>query len=322
MHARTILKSQWPSLAMVVLLILAWGAPRIAHHLADNGILRTLAIVVIFFMSGLDLPVRKAIAGVANWRLHLFIQITSFIIFPAIYWFAIRPFGDAMPHALLTGFCIFAVLPTTITSCVVFTRLANGNFGGAMFNAVLGNIVGLVVSPALFILLTGTAENGIDLDAGRVFVKLARIVLLPLVVGQIVRAVAGDKLGKITPAMPAVNRCCILVIVYLSFGNLFAPGVLDRATGAVVLPLVLLVPGHLAGLWLVWTLSRLFRFDHGDRVAILFTAPQKTLALGFPMIIAILSDRPDMIGLASLPIIVYHVTQLLAAGFAADNVRS
>lgn len=307
---------------MVALLLLAWAAPATAYQLAEHGLLKTVAIALIFFMSGLDLPMRKAVAGMTNWRLHLVIQAFSFILFPLIYWIAIRPFGDAMPEGLLIGFCILVVLPTTVTSCVVFTRLANGNAAGSLFNAMLGNIAGLIVSPALFIFLTGMSESTIELDAAAVFVKLAKIVLLPLVIGQIVRRILGDRLGALTSAMPTINRVCILIIVYLAFGNLFAPGALDDVTGTVIAPLALLVPGHLVLLWLAWMLSRVLAFSHEDRVAILFTAPQKTLALGFPMIIAILADRPDMIGLASLPIIVYHVMQLLAAGIATDFVRS
>ena len=47
----------------------------------------------------------------------------------------------------------------------------------------------------------------------------------------------------------------------------------------------------------------------------LFVAPQKTLALGAPLLTTYFASEPDVLGLALLPLIMYHLWQLAVAGF-------
>jgi sodium/bile acid cotransporter 7 len=54
------------------------------------------------------------------------------------------------------------------------------------------------------------------------------------------------------------------------------------------------------------------RFSREDTVAIMFCSATKTVAKGIPLITAVNStNNQDLIGLFSLPLILYHVEQLI-----------
>ena len=69
---------------------------------------------------------------------------------------------------------------------------------------------------------------------------------------------------------------------------------------------------------LVELLSRLLRFNRPDRIAASFCAPQKTLASGVPLAKVIFGAHPGL-GLILLPIMVYHLLQLLVCGYLAGR---
>ena len=94
---------------------------------------------------------------------------------------ALRAF---IPPALRDGLLAMAAVPTTVNMCVALTRSAGGNEALAIFNAVIGNILGVVLTPFLLLRLLGTSSQLSIIDA---VVKLSKKVVLPLVVGQMCR---------------------------------------------------------------------------------------------------------------------------------------
>ena len=315
------IKSQWFSLALVGLFALAWVAPAVPRLVNVDDVAKYACVVLIFFLTGLVLKTEEALRGLASWRVHIFVQGFSFGLVPLVCWLALRPWVESLPEGLVIGFYLLAAVPTTITSCVVLTQLAGGNFAAALFNAVLGNILGVVVSPALLLVMIGTSELSVELDARRILTKLALVVLLPLACGQLahrLRVARGDGLRRVASY---TNRICILLIVYFAFGNLFSEPPASTSFRDVFLPLLALVPAHLVLLVLSYTGARVLGLRREDRVAVVFCAPQKTLGMGLPLLATALASRPDLVGMASLPLVLYHALQLLVAGLLVDRLR-
>ena len=63
-----------------------------------------------------------------------------------------------------------------------------------------------------------------------------------------------------------------------------------------------------------------FSFTRPDRAAIVFTSTQKTLAFGVAMIGIIYAGDPQ-IGLKSLPLIIYHPSQLVIASLFVTKAK-
>lgn len=65
------------------------------------------------------------------------------------------------PRRYLTdGLVVMAAMPTTVSTNVVFTKRAHGNEAAALVNAVIGNIIGIFITPlwlSLFLNLSGQA---------------------------------------------------------------------------------------------------------------------------------------------------------------------
>jgi sodium/bile acid cotransporter 7 len=86
---------------------------------------------------------------VSRWRLHLFVQVFTFGVFPLL-WIPFRAAaGRAVPPDLMLGFFYLCALPSTISSSVAMTAIARGNVPGAIFNATLSSLLGVFLTPLL-----------------------------------------------------------------------------------------------------------------------------------------------------------------------------
>ncbi|MEN6624907.1 MAG: bile acid:sodium symporter [Candidatus Sumerlaeia bacterium] len=313
-----IVRMQWFSLALVAAFLVSWAAPWVGVGINPGNHTQYWAIVTIFFLSGLILPTREAFAGLLNWRVHVFINLFQFVLVPLGAWLALKPFRDSLDPGLLAGFCLLAALPTTISSCVTFTQISGGNVAASLFNAAAGNIAGIAITPALLFLMLGGKADHSRLDIVATILSLTRQVIVPFFIGQAIYLAAGGRTKHWRKKVASFNSFLIILIVFTAFSDTFAHterlGGFSLANPRFVAPLAALLPIHLAVLATVAGLSRAFRFNPSDRVAIFYTASQKTLSLGLPMATATLGANPRLLGLAILPIIVYHPIQLLVAG--------
>ena len=87
-------------------------------------------------------------------------------------------------------------LPTTVNMCVVLTQSAGGNVATALFNAVVGNILGIFATPLLIFKFLGAGAGAASGAGGAtvagisylaVLKKLSKKVLLPVAAGQALR---------------------------------------------------------------------------------------------------------------------------------------
>jgi len=94
-----------------------------------------IGISLIFFFYGLKLGPEKLRAGLRNPKLHLLIQLSTFLLFPLIV-LAFYPFlkGGESENLWLAFLCL-AALPSTVSASVVMVAIARGNLPMAIFNA-------------------------------------------------------------------------------------------------------------------------------------------------------------------------------------------
>ena len=80
---------------------------------------------------------------------------------------------------------------------------------------------------------------------------------------------------------------------------------------------MLLVFGHLGA----WLLGKLAGLDRPNRITMLFAGAQKSIAMGAPL--ATVLFAPQAAGIVLLPILLYHLVQLvIAAPIAARLARA
>jgi sodium/bile acid cotransporter 7 len=274
-------------------------------------------VAVIFLLQGLTLPSSALRKGLSQWRLHLLVQTFTFVFFPLLGIALDRLFGRFLPPDLALGFLYLCVLPSTVSTSVVLTGLAGGNTVGAIFNAVLSNVLGVFITPLWIAWLM--QKGGSSQPLGPVILEIVSLLLVPLGIGQLLRLRLSTGVDRRKKLLGNLASGIILFIVFAAFCNSVksrlwsqhGPGVTALAAVGVVLIFALAMAA-------VEFAARALRLDPADRIAASFCAPQKTLASGVPMAKIIFGAHPGL-GLILLPLLFYHPLQLLVCGLLADR---
>eukprot|EP00903_Cladosiphon_okamuranus_P017560 g16174.t1 len=313
------------------------ASSRLAPSLGSTGGLLSLAVSkggvsLVFFLVGLAIKLGELAGAALNFRLNLLTQLFSLGALPAAGLGLSRVLAAGGMHpALADGVLILMALPTTVNMCVILTQSAEGNTAAAAFNAVLGNLLGVAITPAILLLLLGRRLD-MPLSLLATFKKLGIKVVLPLALGQLARFTSMRKLHECRPkAISRLSECILLSIIYTTFCDTFASttgvtvsGAAAAGGGGGVLVLAALLPVvHLLSLAALDALSRLpfLKMDERDRIAVMFCGSHKTLAFGIPLIKALFEGHPSL-GMLATPLLLFHPSELMLGSALAPMLRS
>jgi len=313
------MRKNWFLFGMGAAVALAWLFPDAG---AKGGslhpeLINKLGVSLIFSLHGLMLSFAALAAGTRQWRVHLLVQSSTFVLFPllglGVLWLA----GAGLGPELRMGLFFLCALPSTVSSSVALTAAARGNVAVAVFNATLSSLLGVVLTPLWLSLVLGTAERA--LPFGSVVLDLVLWLLLPLVVGQLLRPLLGRWAAAHKTGIDVVDRLTILLLVYTSFCDSVKGGVWSSGARPLVISTVVSVLLLGVALGLTWLFGRVLGFGRGERIAALFCGSKKTLASGVPMARLIFGAQPSL-ALILLPIMIYHPLQLLVGGWLAGRL--
>lgn len=312
-------KLDWFLTGMVFATILAWAfpGPGAAGGWMHPEIVTKAGVALIFFLHGLTLSFAALRAGVLNWRLHVFVQTCTYLLFPVLGLGLNALIGGRVSPELALGLFFLCALPSTVSSSVAMTAVARGNVAGAVFNATLSSLVGIVLTPLWVTWVMRT--SGAAPDIGPVMVDLLKWLVLPLVVGQGLRPWFGARAQAHKAKIGLVDRATILLLVYTSFCDSFQQGVwTGHGVGQVVLMSVVCAVLFAFVMLLTGFAARVFGFSRADQITAIFCGSKKTLASGVPMAKLIFGTHPGL-GLILLPIMIYHPLQLIVCGVLAQR---
>jgi solute carrier family 10 (sodium/bile acid cotransporter), member 7 len=307
----------WFLLGMVAVTLLAWLWPDPG---AKGGVLHPelankLGVALIFFLHGLLLPFAALRAGTLLWRLHLVVQLSTFLLCPLIGLMALGLLGERLDPSLRLGIFYLCALPSTVSSSVAMTAAARGNVPAAVFNATLSSVIGVFLTPLWVGVVMGAA--GVSLPLGRVILDLTLWLLLPLGLGQMLRPVLGAWALRHKKRINVVDRATILLLVYTSFCDSVKSGVwLGSGGGALLLTFAFAALLLTTLLSIMTQVARWIGFSPEDRIAAVFCGSKKTLASGVPMARLMFAGQPGL-SLILLPIMIYHPLQLVVCGWLA-----
>ncbi|MEV0263809.1 bile acid:sodium symporter family protein [Streptomyces sp. NPDC050617] len=280
------------------------------------GAATSVAIGLLFFVYGARLSPQAAFSGLRHWRLHLSILSFTFVVFPVLG----LAFTTLPPYVLgaelATGLLFLCVLPSTVQSAVAFTSLARGNVAATVCSSSFSSLLGVFLTPLLAaLLLQGESEGGMRFSADQMLSIVVQL-LVPFGLGQAVRPWISGWITRHRRITMVCDRGSILLVVYSAFGKGVDAGIWGRLS-PVRLGVLLALCALLLALVLAmstWAAKRLGA-GHEDRVTIVFCSSTKSLASGLP-IASVLFAGQD-VGLAVLPLMLYHTLQLMVCAVIA-----
>ena len=277
-----------------------------------------IGIGLIFFFYGLKLSPAEFKAGVVNYKVHIIIHLTTFIIFPLLCLLCLPLFEEGLKSDLWIALFFLGTLPSTVSSSVVMVALAKGNLPTAIFNASLSGLIGIVATPLWigFIL-----EKTADFDFLVVLQKLCLQIILPLAIGLFFQRYFGNLARKYGKQLSLFDKTTIVLIIYSSFSNSFTSSLVESVElydllkmAGIVLVLFFAVFFGLA------LFSNLLGLNTEDKIAAQFCGTKKSLVHGSVMVRVLFGSSANS-GLLLLPIMLYHSTQLILVAWFAEKYR-
>lgn len=281
----------------------------IAGAVADAG------IVLLFFLHGAKLSREAIWSGARAWKLHLATLGTTFLAFPILGLIVAR-FGF-VPADMRAGLLFLTLLPSTVQSSIAFTAIARGNVAAAVVSASFSNLLGIFLTPLLVALLMQRSGGG-----GGSLVSLASIegivlqLLLPFVVGHLMRPWIGGFVARHKAMLGRVDRGSILLVVYAAFSAAVVEGLWSTISSHELLVLAGVGIAMLAVILLfTLALGRMLGLSREDAIVLQFCGSKKSLASGVP--IAGVLFPASVVGPILLPIMIFHQIQLMACALLA-----
>ena len=291
------LANHWmlPGIGLACLLGFTWPA-------AGDLLGRYLAVMIaaLMLMMGAGIGFRRFRSRIGAWRPAAFVMVFSYLLAPLAAWLLARAFFPA-DEQLFTGLVLIGAASTTLSTCVIFTRLAGGDEALALWLSVCSSLIGALLSPLILYLMLGEA---LAVPVGLLIRKLMLVLFAPLSAGMLLRALLGER--RVAPLGSLLTHGCSLIVlavimVAVAKGRDVLAGPegirIAAATGAY----------HLA-LLLAWRITvPALGFSPEQRKATLFCATEKTLQIPAYLAISVLG-----VPAAAVAPVVHHVVELVA----------
>ncbi|XP_055406375.1 sodium/bile acid cotransporter 7 isoform X6 [Bubalus kerabau] len=222
---------------------------------------------------------------------------------------------------LLKGLQTVGCMPPPVSSAVILTKAVGGNEAAAIFNSAFGSFLlwildpkchtfclpfsilnvslpagfslcfhhlwqrtisrvemGIVVTPLLLLLFLGSSSS---VPFTSIFSQLFMTVVVPLILGQIVRRYIRDWLERKQPPFGAVSSSVLLMIIYTTFCDTFSNPSIDLDKFSLLLVLFIICSIQLSFMLLTFIYSTRNNsgFTPADTVAVMFCSTHKSLTL-------------------------------------------
>lgn len=269
------------------------------------------AISLIFLVSGLSIKLEELLVAVTNVKIHIFIQFFSQVFTPIfVKVLTLFLWMIGVNEWILKGLITVGCMPPPVSSAVILTRTVGGNEAAAVFNSVLGSLIGIILTPftLLFFLRTTTL-----VPVFSTIFQLALTVVAPLAIGQLV--CFGTDFEASSYPIGILGQIALLFIIFITFCQAFLNQDMQMNAHDILTTVLLVVLILMFLTWLVfWISSKMMQsFCPEDVIAIIFCCTHKSLTLGIPML-RILYGGYAHLSTISLPLLVYHPTQIIMGG--------
>jgi len=195
--------------------------------------------------------------------------VAQFVVMPGLAYVLCKLFN--LPPEIAVGVILVGCCPGGTASNVI-TYMAKGNVALSVACTSVSTLLAPVLTPAIFYLL---ASQWLKIDAASMFISILQVVLLPIVVGLILRTWLKRQVESYIQVMPLVSVIAIVAIVAAIIGGSKAA---IFQSGLLILAVVVLHNG--LGYLLGFTAARFFKLPYADSKAIAVEVGMQNSGLG------------------------------------------
>jgi len=195
--------------------------------------------------------------------------VAQFVVMPGLAYALCKLFN--LPPEIAVGVILVGCCPGGTASNVI-TYMAKGNVALSVACTSVSTLLAPVLTPAIFYLL---ASQWLKIDAASMFISILQVVLLPIIVGLILRTWLKRQVESYIQVMPLVSVIAIVAIVAAIIGGSKA-AILQ--SGLLILAVVILHNG--LGYLLGFTAARFFKLPYADSKAIAIEVGMQNSGLG------------------------------------------
>ena len=290
--------------------------PAQGRGLAVVSIIANIAIFSLFFFHGLRLSHDAVWAGLKHWRLQLAVLAFGFGALPLLGLSVSALAPDLLSAELWLGVLFLCALPSTVQAAIAASSMAQGNVAASVIAAAVSNLSGVIMTPLIFAALAHVGGGGGDLST---IGRIAGLLLLPFALGQVARYWLAAWAERHRVWIGRLDRTTILITVYVAFSAAVVDGLWARLDGAEMLRLFAVVCVLLSlAMGGAWALGGALGLTREDRITLLFSGAQKSLATGAPM--ARILFPAAQAGMIVIPLMLYHQLQLTVSAWIAARL--
>jgi solute carrier family 10 (sodium/bile acid cotransporter), member 7 len=304
-----VLISNWFILGLVISLSTGLIAHDTLTPLAAANWLQSTIVFIVMWMMSVSIPIELIRQSLGRPWPPLLASIMNLGFLPMLA-YCLAPLLNL---ELAGGLIIAACVPSTQASAAVWTRKAGGDDTVAVFVTLITNVACALITPALLVWLIG---RSVKIDLWGLASSLFVLVLVPIAIGQTLRlskqfAVAVNRRKVLLSTLCQVGILSMVMLGAVQMGNrLASTSAAVTSLASILLVVALTLFAHVTTLVLAWYLAEVTGVQRPQRIAVALSGSQKTLMIGLKLAMDC--------GVSILPMVIYHVGQLIVDAFIAD----
>lgn len=224
---------------------------------------------IVMLGMGLTLTFKDFAEVTRNPKAVIIGVIAQFVVMPSLAFMLAKLFQ--LPPDLAIGVILVGSCPGG-TSSNVMTFLARGNTALSVACTTISTLLAPILTPAVFYLF---ASQWLEINASAMFISVLQMVLLPIFIGLVIRAIFKQKIEQFSQTMPLLSVVAIVLIVTavvaVSKDRIIESGLLIFAVVALHNGL-----GYLVG----YIVSRIFKLNLSDSKAVAIEVGMQNSGLG------------------------------------------
>ena len=302
MFMKAIIAKYWFFAGLALAFLTAFQFPGLARAFKEYKVVDTF-ILLAFFFTGLTLDTSRILEQLTNYKVMAASLLSSLLLSTALA-FAV---GKTLVHDpdFFVGMMIIGAAPVTVASGSVMTAIALGNVPMSLFICVISNLASLISIPFVLQMFLSLSE-GIKLPVWDLLSKLLFTLLLPTLVGQLVRLKLKDKVDPYLGYISIFMQFAVVLIVFNAAGA--SSSRIMNAGGDLVWVLAVMLLLHVLILMMNYGISRLLSLDRAATSAFTIHNSQKTLTISYVVWTGFFAVQYPM---ALIPGIAYHLLQMV-----------